>query len=130
MSIQAPCYVASTLVFSLFRLILGLGAVFLDGRIASSSACAAVVPAPEAFFRLRLITSFGGGMDLLEGEGRAVVVPVDPEGGPECETDGGGSCFVFGVAGTEVNGDTVGFWSGAGVADGSRGGSRPCCSCG
>jgi hypothetical protein len=61
-------------------------------------------------------------MALLEGEGSAVDVPVEADGGPEC---GGGSCFVFGVAGTDMRGEAVGR---AGVADGSRGGSR-CVSC-
>lgn len=109
MSIQTRCYViGSPRAFSPFFLrVFGLGAVFLDGRTASSSPCPAV--AVPGFLRLRFMTSFGGGMALLDGEGRAIVVPVDPDGGPECGTGGGGSCFVFGVTGTEVNGDTVGF---------------------
>ena len=114
------CHVsASSRAFSPFFLLgFGLGAVFFDGRPASSSSDTVVCP---GFLRLRFVTpSFGGGMALLEGEGSAVDVPVEADGGPECG-GGGGSCFVLGVAGTESNGDAVGR---AGVAEGSRGASR------
>lgn len=63
-------------------------------------------------------------MALLEGEGSAVDVPVEADGGPECG-GGGGSCFVLGVAGTDSSGEAVGR---AGVAEGSQGASR-CVSC-
>lgn len=115
----AGCYVCdlrlSERAFSFFIFGLGLGAVFFDGR-ASSLSCGSDA-AELGFFRLRPVTSFGGGMAFLEGDGNVVKVPVDPEGGAELDRGVVVACFVFGGSG---RGEAVSFRSGRTVSGGSR----------
>jgi hypothetical protein len=113
------CYVCnlrdSDRAFSFLVFGFGLGAVFFDGR-ASSFSCESGA-AELGFLRLRPVTNFGGGMIFLEGDGSAISVPVDPEGGAELDKGVIVVCFDFGGTG---RGEAVNLCSGSKVSGGSR----------